>query len=175
MFNNLLNKTITAQSIILIERQVCYCIVQQWSLKMWPLFTHVMCTTLYNSCRFHLMFIMSHLWSITCGLCNIQQAHALNWDTVDTTIGCQLPGTYVLTLMDTKFILSGYDLLFLYLIPWLHINFIRINDITLTSCLNPCAAMTSTVFATDQFEHDGWCNRVVIRPPFCVLKCFLQN
>jgi len=33
--------------------------------------------------------------------------------------------------------------------------------------------MTSTLFVTDQFEDDGWCNRVVIWPPFCVLKCVL--
>jgi len=54
-------------------------------------------------------------------------------------------------------------------------NLIRINDLAYTSCLNSCAAMTSILFATDQFEEDGWCNRAVIRPPFCVLKCFLQN
>lgn len=84
LFNNLLNKIITAQSIILIKRQLCYCIVQQWSLKMWPLFTYVMYTILYNSCRFHLMF-MSLLRSITCGHCNIKQVHVLNWVTVDTT------------------------------------------------------------------------------------------
>jgi len=85
MFNSLLNKTINEQSIILIKRQLCYCIVQQWSLKMWPLFIYVVYTTLYKSCRFHLMFIMSLLRSITCGHRNIKQAHALNWVTVDTT------------------------------------------------------------------------------------------
>jgi hypothetical protein len=179
MFNNLLNKTITANSLILIKRQLCHCTVQQWPLKKWPLFTYVMCTTSYNSCRFHLMFIMSLLWSITCGLCKIKLAHALNWVTVDTICpplhGLSLPGTYVLILMDTKFILSRYVLRFSYIIPWLNINFIRINDRTFTSCLNSCAAMTSTAIATDQLEYYGWCNRVVLRPPFCLLKCFLQN
>jgi hypothetical protein len=146
---------------------------------MWPLCTYVMYTTLYNSCRFHLMFIMSPLRPITCGHYNIKQVHVLNWVTVATTcplsIGCQLPRTCVLTLMDTKFILSGYVLRFLHLIPWLKIHFIRINDLTFTNCLNSCTAMTSTLFATDHFEDEGWCNRAVIRPPFCVLKSFLQN
>lgn len=84
LFNKLLNKTITVQSIILIKRQLCYCIFQQRPLIMWPLFTYVVCTTLYNSCRFRLMLIMSLLRLITCGLCNIKQAHEPNWVTVDT-------------------------------------------------------------------------------------------
>jgi hypothetical protein len=149
------------------------------TIKKWPLFTYVMCTTLHNSCRFHLMFIMSLLRSITCGLYTIKQAHALNWVTADTICpplhGMTTSWNVCVDLNGHQILSFGICFTLLYIIPWLNTNFIRINDLTFTSCLNSCAAMTSIVIATDQLEDYGWCNRVVMRPPFCVLKCFLQN